>query len=63
MKGLAVFLAGFLTGLLLARQEQSALELAVDIDDLMTPNVFNHRIRVNSRPPQPVSKGVPQRSF
>jgi len=64
MKGLTVFLAGFLTGILLASQEQSpACELAVDIDDLMTATVFDRRIRLHSRPVQRVSKGFPQRPF
>jgi hypothetical protein len=62
MKGLAVFLAGFLAGLPLTSQQQSpAFERAVDVDDLMSPTVFNRRIRLHSRPPQPVSKGFPQR--
>ncbi|MBV8113216.1 MAG: hypothetical protein JO300_00635 [Silvibacterium sp.] len=62
MKGLAVFLAGFLAEVLLTSQQQSPVfELAVDVDDLMSPTVFNRRIRLHSRPSQPVSKGFPQR--
>jgi len=60
MKGLAVFLAGFLTGVLLASRQQSpAFELAVDVDNLLSPTVFDHRLRC--QPSHPVSKGFPQR--
>ena len=62
MKGLAVFLAGFLTAVLLASRQQSpAFELAVDVDDLLSPTVFNRRIRLHHQPSHPVSKGFPQR--
>jgi len=62
MKGLAVFLAGFLTGVLLASRQQSpAFELVVDVDSLLSPTVFDHRLRLRCQPSQPVSKGFPQR--
>ena len=62
MKGLAVFLAGFLTGALLASRQQSpAFELAVDVDDLLSPTVFDHRLRLRYQTSHPVSKGVPRR--
>ena len=33
----------------------------VDVDSLLSPTVFDHRLRLRCQPSQPVSKGFPQR--
>ncbi len=55
MKGLTLFLAGLLIGVLYGRQNHSAAtEVAVDVEDLLSSSAFPSTIRLRARP---VSKG------
>jgi len=62
MKPLTLFLAALLLGYLWGRQTEAA-ELAVEVDDLMSPTTYRRTVRLRNGPQPPVSKGVSKPLF
>jgi len=56
MKTLTLFLSALLLGYLWGRQAR-ADELAVEVDDLMSPTIFRRTVSLRNGPQPPVSKG------
>jgi hypothetical protein len=62
MKTLTLFLSALLLGYLWGRQTR-ADELAVEVDDLMSPTTFRRTVRLRNGPQPPVPKGAPKPLF